>query len=29
LGSLAAACQVGRIGNVPLTATDILLEIGR
>ena len=27
LGSLAAACQVGRIGNVPLTAADIVAEI--
>jgi bifunctional ADP-heptose synthase (sugar kinase/adenylyltransferase) len=27
LGSLAAACQVGRIGNVPLTPSDIELEI--
>jgi rfaE bifunctional protein kinase chain/domain len=27
LGSLAAACQVGRIGNVPLTAADIAAEI--
>ena len=27
LGSLAAACQVGRIGNVPLTAADIIAEI--
>lgn len=27
LGSLAAACQVGRIGNVPLTAADIEREI--
>jgi len=27
LGSLAAACQVGRIGNVPLTAGDIEREI--
>jgi len=27
LGSLAAACQVGRIGNVPLTAADIQREI--
>lgn len=27
LGSLAAACQVGRIGNVPLTISDIEAEI--
>ncbi len=27
LGSLAAACQVGRIGNVPLTIKDIETEI--
>ena len=27
LGSLAAACQVGRIGNVPLTAKEIEVEI--
>jgi len=27
LGSLAAACQVGRIGNLPLTAADIAAEI--
>ena len=33
LGSLAAACQVGRIGNVPLTVSElkgeILLQIGK
>jgi rfaE bifunctional protein kinase chain/domain len=27
LGSIAAACQVGRIGNVPLTRADIETEI--
>jgi sugar/nucleoside kinase (ribokinase family) len=27
LGSIAAACQVGRIGNVPLTPADIEKEI--
>ncbi len=27
LGSLAAACQVGRIGNLPLTAAEIAAEI--
>jgi bifunctional ADP-heptose synthase (sugar kinase/adenylyltransferase) len=27
LGSLAAACQVGRIGNIPLTTADIVAEI--
>jgi len=27
LGSLAAACQVGRIGNIPMTAKDIELEL--
>jgi len=29
LGSLAAACQVGRIGNVPLSATELLVEIDK
>jgi rfaE bifunctional protein kinase chain/domain len=29
LGSLAAACQVGRIGNIPLTTREITLEISR
>lgn len=29
LGSLAAACQVGRIGNVPLSASELLVEIGK
>lgn len=28
IGALAAACQVGRIGNVPLTQADILRELG-
>jgi len=27
LGSLAAACQVGRIGNTPLTAAELAVEI--
>jgi rfaE bifunctional protein kinase chain/domain len=27
LGSLAAACQVGRVGNVPLKARELLVEI--
>ena len=27
LGSLAAACQVGRVGNTPLTAEDLLCEM--
>ncbi|MBI5050401.1 MAG: adenylyltransferase/cytidyltransferase family protein [Nitrospirae bacterium] len=27
LGSLAAACQVGRIGNIPLTPNDLRLEL--
>lgn len=27
LGSLAAACQVGRIGNIPLTSRDLKMEI--
>jgi rfaE bifunctional protein kinase chain/domain len=27
LGSLAAACQVGRIGNIPLTPKDLKMEI--
>ena len=26
LGSVAAACQVGRIGNIPLTAAELLVE---
>jgi sugar/nucleoside kinase (ribokinase family) len=29
LGSLAAACQVSRIGNLPLTADDLLKELYR
>jgi rfaE bifunctional protein kinase chain/domain len=29
LGSLAAACQVGRVGNVPLRASDLLFEIDK
>lgn len=27
LGSIAAACQVGRIGNIPLTAAELLAEV--
>ncbi len=27
LGSLAAACQVGRLGNVPLSVGDLVAEI--
>ncbi len=27
LGSLAAACQVGRIGNVPLSAAELTMEL--
>jgi len=27
LGSLAAACQVGRIGNIPLSPFDLKMEI--
>lgn len=27
LGSLAAACQVGRVGNVPITTADLEMEI--
>ncbi|MBF0559225.1 MAG: adenylyltransferase/cytidyltransferase family protein [Nitrospirae bacterium] len=27
LGSLASACQVGRLGNIPLTPDDLILEI--
>ncbi|MDC3087409.1 PfkB family carbohydrate kinase, partial [Paracoccaceae bacterium] len=26
LGSLSAACQVGRVGNIPLTAAELLIE---
>lgn len=29
LGSVAAACQVGRVGNTPLTAAELLREILR
>ncbi len=29
LGSIAAACQVGRLGNLPLTKNEILFEINR
>lgn len=29
LGSVAAACQVGRVGNSPLKAEDILIEINQ
>ncbi len=29
LGSLAAACQVGRIGNIPLKADELRVEIGK
>ncbi len=28
LGSIAAACQVGRVGNHPLSATEIIEELG-
>ncbi len=27
LGSIAAACQVGRTGNIPITSADIISEI--
>jgi sugar/nucleoside kinase (ribokinase family) len=27
IGSLAAACQVGRVGNIPLSPAEILKEI--
>jgi rfaE bifunctional protein kinase chain/domain len=27
LGSVAAACQVGRVGNTPLSAAEVLLEL--
>jgi hypothetical protein len=27
LGSLAAACQVSRVGNIPLSIRDISLEL--
>jgi rfaE bifunctional protein kinase chain/domain len=29
LGSLAAACQVGRIGNMPLTASELRVELDK
>jgi rfaE bifunctional protein kinase chain/domain len=29
LGSLAAACQVGRIGNAPLSATELAIEMNK
>lgn len=29
LGSLAAACQIARVGNMPLTQADIIAEIDR
>jgi bifunctional ADP-heptose synthase (sugar kinase/adenylyltransferase) len=29
LGSLAAACQVGRVGNVPLTHEEMVKEVVR
>ncbi|RTL57833.1 MAG: ADP-heptose synthase [Rhodocyclaceae bacterium] len=29
LGSIAAACQVGRIGNIPLSATELLVEVNK
>ena len=29
LGSLAAACQVGRVGNIPLSAAELLVEIDK
>lgn len=29
LGSLAAACQVGRVGNIPLTVDDLRTEIDK
>jgi hypothetical protein len=27
LGSIAAACQVSRVGNLPLTAEELALEL--
>jgi len=27
LGSIAAACQLSRIGNIPLTANELMVEI--
>ena len=29
LGSLAAACQVSRLGNIPLTSSEIMKELSR
>ena len=29
LGSLAAACQIGRTGNIPLTQNDLKTELNR
>jgi rfaE bifunctional protein kinase chain/domain len=29
LGSVAAACQVGRIGNIPLVAAELLAEVNK
>jgi rfaE bifunctional protein kinase chain/domain len=29
LGSLAAACQVGRIGNIPLKSSELLVELNK
>lgn len=29
LGSLAAACQVGRIGNIPLKTSELLVELNK
>jgi hypothetical protein len=29
LGALAAACQVGRTGNTPLTAAELLVEMSK
>jgi rfaE bifunctional protein kinase chain/domain len=29
LGSIAAACQVGRVGNVPLTVDEVIQELNR
>jgi rfaE bifunctional protein kinase chain/domain len=29
LGSLAAACQVGRIGNIPLRAEELIIEVNK
>jgi hypothetical protein len=27
LGCIAAACQVGRVGNLPLTADELIAEL--